>query len=74
MPRRSKKTPAKKTPKVDQDLQAQIAGFAEAGNITIAQARELWDSALDGPGVTQTEFATLNAALENYKFTAGGTA
>lgn len=40
-----------------------------AGVISDAEAHKLWESALDGPGVTHNEFATLEYILSNYKFT-----
>jgi maleylacetoacetate isomerase len=57
-------------PRVDKELKAAIAEYAEAGTITLKQAKALWTAALDGPGVTQGEFRTLRQALENseYKF------
>jgi len=40
-----------------------------AGVISDAEAHKLWESALDGPGVTHNEFATLEHILSTYKFT-----
>jgi len=55
-------------------LQSDLVDLAKeflksAGVISDAEAHKLWESALDGPGVTQNEFATLEHILENYKFT-----
>lgn len=55
-------------------LQIDLVQLAEefkksAGVISDAEAHTLWESALDGPGVTHNEFATLEFILSNYKFT-----
>jgi polyhydroxyalkanoate synthesis regulator phasin len=55
-------------------LQIDLVQLAEqfkksAGVISDAEAHKLWESALDGPGVTHNEFATLEHILSNYKFT-----
>merc|ERR1712139_751382 len=45
--------------------------FAKSGGtVSMAEARELWELALDGPGVTPTEKKTLEYILKTYKFTA----
>jgi hypothetical protein len=55
-------------------LQADLIELAEefkksAGVISDAEAHSLWQAALDGPGVTQNEFATLEHIMTNFKFT-----
>lgn len=55
-------------------LQIDLVQLAEefkksAGVISDAEAHKLWQSALDGPGVTHNEFATLDYILSTYKFT-----
>ena len=58
--------------RVDQELQQQINKLAKAGTISRANARTLWTAALDGPGVTQTEFHTFQGALEDKKIKFSG--
>lgn len=45
-------------------------GFAQDGQVSIAEAKKLWDSAQDGPGVTHIERQTLQYTLSSMKYTA----
>jgi len=60
----------KKAFTLQQDLVDLADVFVKSGAvISDAEAHKLWESALDGPGVTQNEFATLEHIMANYKFT-----
>merc|ERR1712178_498616 len=55
---------------MQQDLLDMAEKFkGSAGVISDAEAHKLWESACDGPGVTQNEFKTLEHIMKEYKFT-----
>jgi len=69
----SEEQPSKKQ-KVDFVMQTDLIAAADkfietAQVISYTEAVELWKMALDGPGVTQNEFKTLQHILETYKLT-----
>lgn len=55
--------------KYDAALLLEVEAAGKDGQISDAEAKRLWDSALDGKGVTVFEKATLQYALDTYKFT-----
>lgn len=70
----SDEQPTKKQKVADFVLQADLVASAEAFSksgqvISYAEANKLWAMALDGPGVTNNEFKTLEHILETFKFT-----
>jgi len=48
-----------------------ITMLANDGKVNLADARQIWADAQDGPGVTATEKRTIEAALAQYEFTQG---
>jgi len=54
----------------NQLLEAGEEAAKSGGSVSIAEAKELWELALDGPGVTATERRTLEYLMKNKKFTA----
>lgn len=60
----------KKAFTLQDDLVEMAKEFVKSGSvISDAEAHKLWESACDGPGVTQNEFATLDHIMNTYKFT-----
>jgi len=55
--------------KYDRELLEQAEKFAKDGQISHAEAKELWEDALDGKGVTATEKRTLEYTLKHFKYT-----
>merc|ERR1712203_1022851 len=53
--------------KYDASLLLEIEDAARDGTISLAEAERIWKSAEDGPGVTETETATLQHAMANDK-------
>lgn len=54
--------------KYDRQLLEMAEGFAKDGQVSYAEAKKLWASAEDGPGITDTEKATFAYALKGLKF------
>jgi OOP family OmpA-OmpF porin len=54
--------------KYDRGLLEQAEKFSKLGEISAAQAVELWEGALDGVGVTPTERRSLEYCLKTFKF------
>ncbi|KAL1503216.1 hypothetical protein AB1Y20_011272 [Prymnesium parvum] len=57
--------------KVDRELWDEIQLLAKDGKIDLADAKKIWESALDGNKVTKTEMATMQKALDTITFTQG---
>jgi len=55
--------------KYDRELLEMAEGFAKDGQVSFAEARQLWESAQDGKGLTTTEKATLEHVLEHLNWT-----
>mmetsp|Transcript_757 Transcript_757/g.924 ORF Transcript_757/g.924 Transcript_757/m.924 type:complete len:614 (+) Transcript_757:67-1908(+) len=55
--------------KYDRELLEQAEQAAKDGQISVGEARALWESALDGHGVTNTEKLTLEHVLKAFKCT-----
>mmetsp|Transcript_138484 Transcript_138484/g.430636 ORF Transcript_138484/g.430636 Transcript_138484/m.430636 type:complete len:255 (-) Transcript_138484:110-874(-) len=55
--------------KYDRGLLESVEKFAADGQVGYPEAKQLWDEAQDGQGVTDTEKATLEYAMKTYKFT-----
>jgi hypothetical protein len=55
--------------KYDRELLDQAEAFQKDGQISHAEAKQLWEDALDGKGVTSTEKRTLEYTLQHYKYT-----
>lgn len=53
----------------DRELLEQAEAFAKDGQISHAEAKQLWEDALDGKGVTDTEKQTLEYTLKHFKYT-----
>lgn len=56
--------------KYDRELLEQAEAFQRDGQISHAEAKQLWEDALDGKGVTATEKRTLEYTMKHYKYTA----
>jgi len=57
--------------KYDRELFEAAAELAKSGTqISLTDAKDLWEQALDGSGVTQTEAKTLEYALKEHKWSA----
>tara|TARA_B110001452_G_scaffold261000_1_gene259197 strand:+ start:323 stop:1219 length:897 start_codon:yes stop_codon:yes gene_type:complete len=57
--------------KVDRKMWAEISLMAKDGKIDKTDVVKIFEGALDGPGVTKTEKATMEKALAEFDFTAG---
>jgi len=55
--------------KYDRELLELAREFAKDGQISFAEAHQLWEEALDGPGVTPIEKQTLQHITEELRFT-----
>jgi len=55
--------------KYDRELFEMAAKFAEDGQVSLPEAHELWEAALDAGVVTEIEKATLEYCLKQHKFT-----
>jgi len=55
--------------KYDRELLEMAEEFAKDGQISYPEAKELWEDAQDGKGVTDTEKETLLYTLKTFKFT-----
>jgi len=55
--------------KYDRELLDQAEAFQKDGQISHPEAKQLWEDALDGKGVTATEKRTLEYTLQHYKYT-----
>lgn len=55
--------------KYDRELLEQAEAFQKDGQISHAEAKQLWEDALDGKGVTATEKRTLEYTLKHFKYT-----
>lgn len=55
--------------KYDKSLLEKAEDAASDGQVSFAEAKELWEAAADGPGLTDIERATLQYCLKTYKFT-----
>lgn len=55
--------------KYDRELLQQAEGFAKDGQVSYAEANQLWQNTLDGQGVTDTEKLTLEYTLKTLKYT-----
>jgi len=53
----------------DRELLNQAEAFAKDGQISFPEAQQLWESAQDGQGVTDTEKGTLDYIVKHFKFT-----
>lgn len=61
--------------KYDRELLEAAEAFTKTGGvISYAEAKELWENAQDGPGVTQCERRTLEFAMTKFKLTDKATA
>jgi len=56
--------------KCDRRLLEMAEGFAKDGQVSVAEAKQLWDAAQDGRGVTRFERQTLEHTLQSMKYTA----
>jgi len=55
--------------KYDRELLEKAEQFQKDGQISHAEAKELWEDALDGKGVTATEKRTLEYTMKHFKYT-----
>eukprot|EP00928_Gymnodinium_smaydae_P088643 TRINITY_DN72709_c0_g1_i1.p2 TRINITY_DN72709_c0_g1~~TRINITY_DN72709_c0_g1_i1.p2 ORF type:complete len:341 (+),score=120.20 TRINITY_DN72709_c0_g1_i1:60-1082(+) len=55
--------------KYDRGLLEKAEGFAKDGQVSFAEAKDLWEDAQDGKGVTETEKRTLEYTLSTLKYT-----
>jgi len=55
--------------KYERELLEKAEVFAKDGQISIAEAKELWEDAQDGKGVTEVERQTLLYTLKTFKYT-----
>jgi len=55
--------------KYDRELLDMAEEFAKDGQISGAEAQKLWEAALDGKGVTETERRTLLYTMKKFKYT-----
>jgi hypothetical protein len=55
--------------KYDRELLEQAEAFQKDGQISHAEAKQLWEDALDGKGVTATEKRTLEYTMTHFKYT-----
>jgi len=53
----------------DRELLEQAEAFQKDGQISHAEAKQLWEDALDGKGVTATEKLTLEYTMKHFKYT-----
>merc|ERR1712139_40872 len=54
--------------KYDRELLEMAEEFAKDGQISYPEAKELWEDAQDGKGVTETERATLLYTMKAFKY------
>jgi len=55
--------------KCDSSLLKMAEGFAQDGQVSIAEAKKLWAAAQDGHGITRIERQTLEHTLQSMKYT-----
>jgi len=55
--------------KYDRDILEQAEVACRDGQVSYPEAQQLWQIALDGPGVTEVEMATLEYAMKQHRFT-----
>jgi len=55
--------------KYDRELLEQVEEFQKDGQISHAEAKHLWEDAMDGKGVTETERRTLEYSIKHSKYT-----
>jgi len=55
--------------KYDRELLEQAETFQKDGQISHAEAKQLWEDAYDGKGVTDTEKRTLEYSMKHFKYT-----
>jgi len=55
--------------KYDRELLEQAEAFQKDGQVSHAEAKHLWEDAMDGKGVTDTERRTLEYTVKHFKYT-----